>query len=225
MPVMFLESELQEIAARHGLGEVRGRGLLLALDLKLPIGASISDRGAGRRRAHQLAAARCAPLHAGAQRHTRGDIADDRLPGRDFGQGECGETGSVKPAVITGRAKREPKICTIPGVPVLTHHPGMTAETTIAASRPMMEWFRSSMDRASRCGCEGSRFEGSSPRGTANLPRLFLRNTGGVTTTVIARSVATKQSIYPRTERGLLRFDRNDGSESYGRKSQPPSSP
>ncbi len=26
---------------RHGLGEVRGRGLLLALDLKLPIGASI----------------------------------------------------------------------------------------------------------------------------------------------------------------------------------------
>jgi acetylornithine/N-succinyldiaminopimelate aminotransferase len=29
------------MSARHGLGEVRGRGLLLALDLKLPIGASI----------------------------------------------------------------------------------------------------------------------------------------------------------------------------------------
>ena len=29
------------MSARHGLGEVRGRGLLLALDLKLPIAASI----------------------------------------------------------------------------------------------------------------------------------------------------------------------------------------
>jgi acetylornithine/N-succinyldiaminopimelate aminotransferase len=37
----FLESELQKLSARHGLGEVRGRGLLLALDLKLPIGASV----------------------------------------------------------------------------------------------------------------------------------------------------------------------------------------
>ncbi|MDI1262627.1 MAG: aminotransferase class III-fold pyridoxal phosphate-dependent enzyme, partial [bacterium] len=34
-------SELQKLSARHGLGEVRGRGLLLALDLKLPIGADI----------------------------------------------------------------------------------------------------------------------------------------------------------------------------------------
>jgi acetylornithine/N-succinyldiaminopimelate aminotransferase len=32
---------LQKISARHGLGEVRGRGLLLALDLKLPIAMSI----------------------------------------------------------------------------------------------------------------------------------------------------------------------------------------
>src|SRR6516165_1919528 len=38
---LLLESELQELSARHGLGEVRGRGLLLALDLKLPIGAAI----------------------------------------------------------------------------------------------------------------------------------------------------------------------------------------
>ena len=38
---LYLESELQQLSARHGLGEVRGRGLLLALDLKLPIGASI----------------------------------------------------------------------------------------------------------------------------------------------------------------------------------------
>ena len=38
---LVLESELQKLSARHGLGEVRGRGLLLALDLKLPIGASI----------------------------------------------------------------------------------------------------------------------------------------------------------------------------------------
>ena len=38
---LFLESELQKLSARHGLGEVRGRGLLLALDLNLPIGPAI----------------------------------------------------------------------------------------------------------------------------------------------------------------------------------------
>jgi len=38
---LYLESELQKLSARHGLGEVRGRGLLLALDLKLPMGASL----------------------------------------------------------------------------------------------------------------------------------------------------------------------------------------
>jgi len=37
----YLASELQRISARHGLGEVRGRGLLLALDLKRPIAPSI----------------------------------------------------------------------------------------------------------------------------------------------------------------------------------------
>jgi acetylornithine/N-succinyldiaminopimelate aminotransferase len=38
---LLLESELQKLSARHGLGEVRGRGLLLALDLKLPIAPAI----------------------------------------------------------------------------------------------------------------------------------------------------------------------------------------
>jgi acetylornithine/N-succinyldiaminopimelate aminotransferase len=38
---LYLESELQRLSARHGLGEVRGRGLLLALDLRVPIAASI----------------------------------------------------------------------------------------------------------------------------------------------------------------------------------------
>src|ERR1700754_2368528 len=38
---LLLESELQRLSARHGLGEVRGRGLLLALDLKLPMAVSI----------------------------------------------------------------------------------------------------------------------------------------------------------------------------------------
>ncbi len=41
---LLLERELQRLSARHGLGEVRGRGLLLALDLKLPIGAAIVAR-------------------------------------------------------------------------------------------------------------------------------------------------------------------------------------
>jgi len=39
---LYLEGELQRISARHGLGEVRGRGLLLALDLKVPIAAAIA---------------------------------------------------------------------------------------------------------------------------------------------------------------------------------------
>jgi acetylornithine/N-succinyldiaminopimelate aminotransferase len=38
---LYLESELQRLSARHGLGEVRGRGLLLALDLRMPIAPSI----------------------------------------------------------------------------------------------------------------------------------------------------------------------------------------
>jgi acetylornithine/N-succinyldiaminopimelate aminotransferase len=38
---LYLESELQRISVRHGLGEVRGRGLLLALDTKHPIAGSI----------------------------------------------------------------------------------------------------------------------------------------------------------------------------------------
>ena len=38
---LYLESKLQKLSARHGLGDIRGRGLLLALDLKLPIGAAI----------------------------------------------------------------------------------------------------------------------------------------------------------------------------------------
>jgi acetylornithine/N-succinyldiaminopimelate aminotransferase len=38
---LYLQSELQRLSARHGLGEVRGRGLLVALDLRVPIAASI----------------------------------------------------------------------------------------------------------------------------------------------------------------------------------------
>jgi acetylornithine/N-succinyldiaminopimelate aminotransferase len=38
---LYLESELQRMSARHGLGEVRGMGLLVALDLRHPIAASI----------------------------------------------------------------------------------------------------------------------------------------------------------------------------------------
>ena len=37
----LLASELQKLSARHGLGNVRGTGLLQALDVKRPIGASI----------------------------------------------------------------------------------------------------------------------------------------------------------------------------------------
>jgi acetylornithine/N-succinyldiaminopimelate aminotransferase len=37
----FLADELQRLSARHGLGEVRGQGLLLALDLKRPVGVEV----------------------------------------------------------------------------------------------------------------------------------------------------------------------------------------
>jgi acetylornithine/N-succinyldiaminopimelate aminotransferase len=38
---LYLESELQRLSARHGLGDIRGKGLLVALDLRIPIAASI----------------------------------------------------------------------------------------------------------------------------------------------------------------------------------------
>ena len=34
---LYMQSELQRLSARHGIGEVRGRGLLLALNLRVPI--------------------------------------------------------------------------------------------------------------------------------------------------------------------------------------------
>lgn len=37
----YLQSRLEELGARHGLGGVRGRGLLLALDLVQPIGGDV----------------------------------------------------------------------------------------------------------------------------------------------------------------------------------------
>ena len=37
----YFEGELQRLSVRHGLGEIRGRGLLLAIDLKIPVAASI----------------------------------------------------------------------------------------------------------------------------------------------------------------------------------------
>ena len=38
---LYLESQLQRLSVRHGLDEVRGRGLLLALNLRMPIAAAI----------------------------------------------------------------------------------------------------------------------------------------------------------------------------------------
>ncbi len=38
---LYFEGELQRLSVRHGLGEIRGRGLLLAIDLKIPVAASI----------------------------------------------------------------------------------------------------------------------------------------------------------------------------------------
>jgi acetylornithine/N-succinyldiaminopimelate aminotransferase len=40
----YLAGELERLSARHGLGSVRGRGLLLALDLGRPIGGDVVTR-------------------------------------------------------------------------------------------------------------------------------------------------------------------------------------
>jgi acetylornithine/N-succinyldiaminopimelate aminotransferase len=40
----YLAAELERLSARRGLGSVRGRGLLLALDLGRPIGADVVTR-------------------------------------------------------------------------------------------------------------------------------------------------------------------------------------
>ena len=102
---LFLESELQKLSARHRLGEVRGRGLLLALDLKLPIGAAIVAEALAEGvliNSPQPDALRFMP----ALNVTREEISlDDRLPGRDFGQGGCSETGGVAPIVIAERSE------------------------------------------------------------------------------------------------------------------------
>ncbi len=92
---LFLESELQKLSARHGLGEVRGRGLLLALDLKLPIGPSLVAQAFESRPAAERAAVGCAALHAGAQRHARGDFADDRRARRNPDQGRRRAAGRM----------------------------------------------------------------------------------------------------------------------------------
>lgn len=44
---LWFVSELQRVSARHGVGGVRGQGLLLALDLKLPIGPTIVAEALG----------------------------------------------------------------------------------------------------------------------------------------------------------------------------------
>ena len=43
----LLEARLEDISKRHGLGLVRGRGLLIALDLKAPIGPDVVSKALG----------------------------------------------------------------------------------------------------------------------------------------------------------------------------------
>ncbi|MGY2936046.1 acetylornithine/succinyldiaminopimelate/putrescine aminotransferase [Bradyrhizobium sp. GM6.1] len=92
---LLLESELQKVSARHGLGEVRGRGLLLALDLKLPIAPRHRRAGVRGRRPPQRAAGGHVALHAGAERHAGRDRRDDRLSRRDLDQSRRGTAGGV----------------------------------------------------------------------------------------------------------------------------------
>ena len=75
---LYLESELQRLSARHGLGEVRGRGLLLALDLRVPIAPSIVAAALEDGVLLNAPAPGCVALHAGSQRHAPGDRPDDR---------------------------------------------------------------------------------------------------------------------------------------------------
>ncbi len=73
----FLACELQRLSVRHGLGEVRGRGLLLALDLKRPIGPGDRHTGTSRRRHSQCASPGRAAFHAGVECQPSRSCAND----------------------------------------------------------------------------------------------------------------------------------------------------
>ena len=100
---LFLESELQRLSARHGLGEVRGRGLAARARSEASGGAD--DRRASLRpgAAAELAAARHVAFHAGAQRHARRDQPDDRGSRCDPDQGGSGQAGGL---ITAGGARR-----------------------------------------------------------------------------------------------------------------------
>ena len=74
----LLGSELQKLSARHGLGGVRGTGLLQALDLKRPVGATIVNEARDAGLLVDFATAELAALHAGAERQPRRDRRNDR---------------------------------------------------------------------------------------------------------------------------------------------------
>ena len=78
-------------------GSVAGARSQIA-DRRVDRGASVCGR-----RAHQLAAAGRAALHAGAQRLAGGDIGDDRVSGCDSDKSGGGETSCVGSHVIPGR--------------------------------------------------------------------------------------------------------------------------
>ena len=104
---LFLASELQRLSARHGLGEVRGRGLLLALDLKHPIGASIVAQALENGVLLNSPQPDALRFHARAQCHAGRGRGDDRKPGCDpdqNGRGKArGVTAARQPAVNAPR--------------------------------------------------------------------------------------------------------------------------
>ena len=79
---IYLTAHLEALSRKHGCGGVRGRGLLLALDLERDIGPAVAAEVFETRPAYQCAAPGFAALHAGAQRDARGDRPDERRAGQ-----------------------------------------------------------------------------------------------------------------------------------------------
>jgi len=82
-----LAGNLQRLARRHGCGEVRGKGLLLALDLKRDVAPRVADLA--RLRGLLVNAPRADSLRFMPATHgqRRGDRPDDRHPRRRAGGG------------------------------------------------------------------------------------------------------------------------------------------
>ena len=73
---IYLTAHLEALSRKHGLGGVRGKGLLLALDLKRNIGPAVAAKAMEKGLLINAPRSGLAALHAGAECDARGDRPD-----------------------------------------------------------------------------------------------------------------------------------------------------